>query len=426
MSNDHQNRWLNYGIVAVVLLLIGLMFYGISNQFERVNTTINLGYTTKALQNRYLAAQNFLDQQAIDSQTAIDLTEVIDQLQPNDALLLLNSRLIPEAYQDQIMDWVANGGHLLIRAQNLWDEEYQESGDPFLDKLGVRLYDVLEEEVERIGEAAGEKVDELNQQQEITEAETAGETDTVTDEDKSTEAAQCDVYDYSRLTLVDYDNREPPIQVQFASYTHLFDASGNAITPADYYPNQMLQYPVGQGMITAISNYEMWLNHNIGWYDHAYYLWLLVQQADQVWFVFDRDAKSLFTLIIEHLLEPLIAGLLLLALYLWYRAKRFGPIAPAPAPTRRSLKEHLVANARFNWRHQQVQPLIQKQRDEIKQHFIRRHGNHHNQDFIFTTLAKASGLSAEQVRWALTVEPPEKEQEFTQLMRLLQRLRNAV
>lgn len=421
MSSD-QNRWVNYSVVVLILALLVAAFYGIRSQFEWVNMTINKGYTPEAARNRYLAAQHYLQQHSLTTKTAIDLTEIWDQLESQDAVLLLNNRVVPEAYHQQLMNWVADGGHLIITAQNLWDEEYQDSGDTLLDNLGVHVHNVIDEHAEEIGQAAAEKVKEL--------AEEAGSDSEATinedEEEAKTEANQCDAYGYSRLTLVDYSEALPPIQVQFGSYNHLVDAAGSSLAPYEYYPNQMLQYAIGQGKITTITNHSMWHNYNIGWYDHAYFLWLLVENAQNVWFVFDRQSESLLALITQHLLEPLIAGLLLLALYLWYRAKRFGPIAQEPPKGRRSLLEHITANGRFNWRHQQMQPLIQKQRDDIKHRFIRRHGNHHNEDSVITTLAKASELTPDQIRWALTCEAPEREQEFTQLIRLLQRLRNAV
>ncbi|MDX1693097.1 MAG: DUF4350 domain-containing protein [Ketobacteraceae bacterium] len=423
MANTEQSRWVNYGIVAAILLLLALLLYVVSEQFERVKTTINMGYTLEAMQNRYLAAQKYLERQSIPSDTAVDIATAWEQLQANDALLILNTRLIPEPYHDRLLDWVASGGHLVVTAQNYWSEDSQESGDPFLDRLGIEMYDVITEEAEAIGESTQAAIQQLMEDAESDINEALSET---SGEDKTTEAAQCDVYGYSRLTLMDYRDQKPPIQVQFASYSHLHDASGDAVTPDTYYPNQILQYPVGQGMVTALTSHQMWSNTNIGWYDHAYFLWLLVQNAGKVWFVFDRESDSLLSLMMEHLLEPLVAALLLLALYLWHRAKRFGPVKPEPELARRSLMEHLLASARFNWRHQQIHSLVRRQRDDIKQLFILRHGSHHREEEVITTLAKSSQLSPEQVRWALLAETPDKEQEFTHLIRLLQRLRNAV
>ena len=443
MTSNTQNRWVNYGIVAaLVLLLVGVVMY-ISSQFERVKTTFNLGYTAEAIQNPYLAAQQYLQRQSIASDNGVDIASVWDQLQPGEALLLLNPRLIPEPYHLGLMEWVAEGGHLIVTAQNYWSEEYAESGDPFLDQLGVEMYDVIEDEIENVGEYAQQilqdKVAESasSDDESPTDIEAESSASTGSDgellnqagdesESKTTQAAQCDIYGYSRLTLVNYGEQAPPLQVQFGSFAHLYDASAKAITPEIYYPNQMLQYPVGRGMITTLTSHAMWSNENIGWYDHAYFLWLLVNNASKVWFVFDRDSDSLLSLILDHVLEPFAAGLLLLALYLWYRAKRFGPLAPEPQQARRSLMEHLEASARFNWRHRQIQPMVQKQREDIRHRFILRYGSHHQEDFVITTLAKASELTPKQVRWALKAEPPEREQEFTRLIRLLQRLRNAV
>lgn len=429
---DNQNRWLNYGLVMGVVALIGLGIYAIYSQFEKVTTTINKGYSLDAAKNPYLAAQQYLDLHEVDTESAIDLSGTWDQLKDQDAVLLLNTRVIPEAYHDNLLDWVERGGHLILTAQNFWDEDYQDSGDIFLDQLGVRMYSVFEEENEDITTEDDSSViteEEINQA--VDEAlneilPDANTSDEESSEENTSEANQCLAYTYNRLSLIDYSDNRPAIQVQFGSYGHLEDSSGNALGGGNYYPNNILQYEVGQGLITTITAHHMWENSNISWYDHAYFLWLLVGDSERVWFIFDTTSESLFTLLTKYLLEPLVAGLLLLACYLWFRAKRFGPIAQAPAQARRSLLEHLQANARFNWRHQQMAPLIQKQRDDIKYHFSLRHGEHPSQQFMVTQLAHASQLSDTQVEWAMTTVTPEREQDFVKLIQLLQRLRNAV
>lgn len=429
---DNQNRWFNYGLVIGIVALIGLAIYGIYSQFEKITTTINAGYSIEAAKNPYLAAQQYLDLHKVNTESAIDLSGTWDQLNEQDAILLLNTRVIPEAYHANLLGWVERGGHLVITAQNFWDEEYQESGDIFLDHLGVRMYSVFEEDDEESEAEADSSViteDEINQAVDEALSEILPESnlsDDESNEENATEGNQCLAYNYNRLSLIDYSDNKPAIQVQFSSYGHLEDNSGNALGRGDYYPNNILQYEIGQGLVTTITANHMWENSNISWYDHAFFLWLLVGDAEKVWFIFDTTSESLFALLTQYLLEPVVAGLLLLACYLWYRAKRFGPIAQAPAQARRSLLEHLQANARFNWRHQQIAPLIQKQRDDIKHYFSLRHGEHQSQQFMVTQLAHASQLSDAQVEWAMTTVTPEREQEFVKLIQLLQRLRNAV
>ncbi|MCG8668531.1 MAG: DUF4350 domain-containing protein [Pseudomonadales bacterium] len=433
MSNQlnpaqRQDRTTNFVIVGVIGLLVAGVVYLISEQFESVRMTINKGYTLEAYQNSYLAAQQYLASFDIESKSAVDITEIRDQLEPSDSLLLLNTRLIPEPYHDFLLDWVNQGGHLIVTAHNMWDEDYGDSGDIFLDRLGVKMVTTLNDDVDEVEEAAEDLVEEIlgedDTEESLVQQDSALQNSD--DEENSTDINECTSYSYGRLTTVRYAENKPAIQVQFGTYVHLEDISGNALAFEGKYPNTILQYPIGDGMITTITNYRLWTNGNIGWYDHAFFLWLLVGNSNRTWFVFDKDSDSLLTLIERHFMEFFVSAALLLAFWLWYRAKRFGPIVAEPEKARRSLMEHLNANARFNWRHQQMDTLIKGQREEIKLHYSRRHGNYQSQAAMVATLAKASQLSNDEVEWALTCDTPYKEQDFTQLIRRLQRLRNAV
>ncbi|MGY2437731.1 DUF4350 domain-containing protein, partial [Escherichia coli] len=41
---------------------------------------------------------------------------------------------------ERVLQWTANGGHLLFIAERLWDEEEGKSGDLLLDLLGIQQY----------------------------------------------------------------------------------------------------------------------------------------------------------------------------------------------------------------------------------------------------------------------------------------------
>src|SRR5206468_1847446 len=58
---------------------------------------------------------------------------------------------------------------------------------------------------------------------------------------------------------------------------------------------------------------------------------------------------SLTGFLVQHALPALVAAGLLLALWLWRIAPRFGPVAPDAPPARRRLLDHLRASGRYYW-----------------------------------------------------------------------------
>ena len=67
MANTQQNRWLNYGVIALFVALAAAGMYSLSTKFETVLLSVNKGYSLEAFQNPYLAAEQFLNKLTSDS-----------------------------------------------------------------------------------------------------------------------------------------------------------------------------------------------------------------------------------------------------------------------------------------------------------------------------------------------------------------------
>ena len=90
---------------------------------------------------------------------------------------------------------------------------------------------------------------------------------------------------------------------------------------------------------------------SIGAQDHAELLWsvLSLTPGRELRFYFRPERLSLSGFLRENAAPALIAGGLLLALWLWSIAPRFGPVAPDAPPGRRRLLDHLRASGRYYW-----------------------------------------------------------------------------
>lgn len=71
-----------------------------------------------------------------------DGLEVLKELPPSGhTLLLLGSRSgMTPGQARRLLQWSEQGGHLVLIAERLWDEDEKKSGDLLLDSLDIRQY----------------------------------------------------------------------------------------------------------------------------------------------------------------------------------------------------------------------------------------------------------------------------------------------
>jgi len=115
--------------------------------------------------------------------------------------------------------------------------------------------------------------------------------------------------------------------------------------------DRLVSFERGRGMVTVASNLSFVRNPAIGHNDHAELLWrLLALTPSHALVVYWAPSRlSLWGFLTEHAAAALAASGLLLALWLWSIAPRFGPLAPDAPPGRRRLLDHLRASGRYYW-----------------------------------------------------------------------------
>lgn len=446
--------------LVIVLVLLGGTGYWLYQNLERYSWEVNTGPTLDAIINPWYAAQEFMKLHGIKSHRAMDLHQVIRSLQPQDALVLFNDTPIYDPnHQRLLTDWMRQGGHLVLAANNEWDADLESSNDPFLDAMGVRLLwleeDDAEEETEEDvteGEsqvesddtppgtdtaATGADVTATSDSDDLSEQETAADASRPTTESGNTPVdvqipitRTCNVRNSADILRVVWAEGAEPLQINFGFPYTLEDASGQVRRTAGAEPNGLLQYQVGQGRMTVLLNTHIWNNHTIGDYDHAFLLWHLVGDRLRVWFVANHDSENLLQVLWRNARYLLIGLITLLVLWAWRRWVRFGPLIPDPVPSRRQLLEHIEASTSFSWKHRQLEPLLLRLRDDIWLHLNRHHGiDHQDGDSSRLALQKLAELSqqpADAVRQAMTCPAPQRENDWVELISQLQTIRNAL
>ena len=122
-----------------LLLGGGLLVIYLLQQLHPYDKLVNHGPSPEARANPYLAAELFLRQQKLEVQRADGLDELKTLPSAGRTLLLLGSRnRMTPGQSKRVLEWTAQGGHLIFVAEEIWDEDKQRSGDLLLDQLGIQ------------------------------------------------------------------------------------------------------------------------------------------------------------------------------------------------------------------------------------------------------------------------------------------------
>lgn len=352
---------------------------------------VDRGPSPEALGNPYLAAEHFLREQGLVVDHANGLERLSD-LPPKDrSLLLLGERgnMTPRQV-DQLLDWAKSGGHLLVVAEALWDEETDKSGDLLLDRLYI--HQTLSDEPDQLAPARKKKGPDL--------------------------------------TKLYVDNDTAPAYFSFDTDFNLTDPKHLAQFSANSAKSShLMQLNLGQGSVTVVTDSDLWKTPGIGKHDNAWLLWYLNQGMD-VTLLFNSDVDDLFTLLMRYFPQALAALAALIALALWQAGIRQGPIqAPAPK-ARRQLQEHLEASADFLLRRSGQGPLLHALQRDILRAARRRHPGFEHLDTAeqWQVLEHLTRQPSHVISQALGPLPAKRlsSADFSRQVACLQTLRNAL
>lgn len=418
-------------LVVALGILIAVWYFNLEWEEKEVDR----GPTAEARRNPVLALQRLLEQRDMPVELVrgfaglqrlqFDETEV----GPNDTLVLLNTgRSLREAQVERLWQWMENGGRVLVTVDNPYFDMTALDSDPLLDRLGLELVgdywsDLADDEAED---------DSDDPQTEETESETAeqAETSPLTSEEEEPEVDR-DLCTEPEVALpVSLPGQEDSdLLMEFVSGVAFADVETEA-TALSYYGEDLflVHQPVGAGEIFAVPSMAVLANSYIHCQDNAYVLWQMLRNSDKVWLVINVDSPSFWRHLWQLSTFGCIALLCALALWLWHRVPRFGPILERKITGRRQFLDHIQASAQFLFRQQGNAALITPLREEILQKLRLRHPNFSQQpvDDQIAKVVKLSGMTRDDVHLALYRALPVPDPVFIDMVQRLQHLRNTL
>ena len=350
----NEGRILRIVLVGAVAVLAAWGTAWFLQNFERATREITTGYSKEARRNPFLAADRFIKRIGGKSES-IASNDLWRELPDSHDTIVIYHYMPPAgaARRKALKDWVSSGGHLIVRADDslLVDDDEAENDTGKRNKKRSKKSDMFSGLLGELGVRLHRRsvsfTDEL--------------------EDKEPEEKTFGI------KFADFDE---PVQVEFSPYRYLDDVSGEVSAGTPCYGGYcLLQYDVGEGLVTVLSDNTFLTNRHIGDNDHALALALLsnARQGGKVWLVHDVMMPSLPELMWRYGPQVVVALLLLIALWLWKLGVRLGPSLPPLERPRRDIGEHLEASATYLWRVDGGQHLFRANQQRIEQAWIAKH-----------------------------------------------------
>jgi hypothetical protein len=321
-----ERRVLGLVLTGFLIILGTALSSWFLTHFERMTETIPVGYSAAARRNDLLAAERFLSRLGVQVQSVAGRNLLRQLPSTKDTLVIPGLGALGTDHRAELRSWLEGGGHLVLEAMQVWDEE--EPSEDFLTELGIRL--------------RAEDQDQRGQEVE------------------------------ARYLEVDLQR---PLSLEFRTDYYL---EIDSVSTGDVVAGGRLHLTrrsVGAGLLTVVSDSRFMDNRNIGDKDHALAFARLVAPASggKVWLLYDSRMPWLGALIWSVAPQASVAVAALLAIWVWWLGARLGPLAAPPERRRRNLIEHLDASADFQWRHGRALHLVTTSRRRILSAWLRRH-----------------------------------------------------
>lgn len=281
---------------------------------------------TKLLTEQFHVAERWLRRSGLRAGPLNNLNDLGDLAWSFDEPAVLIVLLAPGNYTEQqssiLWNWVNDGGHLIAPAPN----RHRERPDHELNPHGIAVCWRCGDESEGEGE----------EYRQYRPARTA----------LKTPAGEFEVW--SRASL--------KISGSEAGSDIWRDAQGRAL---------VADYRVGAGRVTLLAEIDWLGNRQLIHPGHARLLLALIDDDYEFVYLQHRaSAGGLLGWLWRQAPALWLAALLAAVLWIWSRLPRFGPISESGIECVTQMREHLLATARYDWRHNRARALIAAMHEE--------------------------------------------------------------
>jgi hypothetical protein len=189
----------------------------------------------------------------------------------------------------------------------------------------------------------------------------------------------------------------------------------------------MMQFEIGDGLLTLLSDPGIWTSYRIDSQDNAYLLWLLSSHDGNFAILRSVLRDSIWTLIMNNARELVIAASLLLALWMWRSGSRFGRLLSRDLSRQRALGEYFSSVSHYLWQRRRGVHLLTPLRQAVMRRASLALGEFTRADEQgqYELLAERCELEIDAVRQAFT-DSEFNEAGFVVTVRLLKHIEQSL
>lgn len=404
MSRINQSQWFSlkrvrsgYFKAFFFVLLMAFLLTQLSWRYEKTNVS----WQGEARTNPFAAAQYFLKQHGKQVETLIGNALLGRDLSEADVIFLSRQRYsLREQQVEELLNWVRGGGHLMAALQSQNSRDQRLNRDTLFEALGVTFADTSNEscsdDCRHQGRAPGEDT-----RSELQRAEVGRDDRREENKEKSQvgnhseqimdwrdQLEHCDA-----VKLIDSDNLcdqaierrllsvvlpktgERALSYMLNSGALIEAGAGGSIVIGRHPEGPKIRYlDYGKGQVTLMVDDQMWRNHYIDLFDHAYLLSGLVGSAGSIWLMRDIGSYPHWLKLLWQNAWPLVISVLVLGFcYIWKSSMRIGPIrtlvqrdARNSSESSGNVVEHVDASNRFYEKYLGGEPLLTAVQKEVQ------------------------------------------------------------
>jgi len=405
--------------LVVGLIVSGLLLWGLYASIEFYEEGEKSRWSLEAYRNPYLAAQQFMSRSGIEVVDADSLIE-LETLQGVSTLLITDANQIVSPRQlEQVIKWLEKGGNVIVTANSIANT----------DDLLLQEFDV---EVALAENDFGEDVESRSM------SESFREYNRQIEQGKTREEIARMYGNDTSLTMIEFSDELGSLEIAFESARVLihpyiegkgYDA--DKPEPVSWSSSEhgihLMQFDVGSGLLTIISDSTIWTSYRIEAYDHAFLLWVLTSRDGNLAILHPQLRDSLWQLMTRHASELLVAVALMLVTWLWHLGHRFGRILPRDITAARAMGEHFSSITHYLWHRKRSADLISPLRQRVLRRASLNLGEFAlaEQDRQMELIAKRCGMKTESITRAIH-GTDFNETSFVQTVKLLRHIEQSL
>jgi len=443
-------------VAAVLLVLTGSLLGWFFTHYEQYSTERNLGFTGKAASNDFYAAELFLAKYDMTVKSYDSILTMKELPGKDDVLFIPTQRFdIGDDRVTELLDWVKQGGHLVVLARYNQSED-EERKDVLFERLGVRAQrnysdnpfaELFESDIDDLESALEDAEAEPSSDATQSRAETNNEdssTDIKTDDtvegelaknpensewkDKRSEREKFEATAIPIVVKVNDKIEDKKVYFNQKKWMQNESSFDTSWTVDGENGAQLLEFKMDDGWVTLLSDINFLTNHYIDKFDHAAFLHTIVHIDDSrrtLWLIRNDDSPSLLALLFANANSAVIMFLVFIAAWLWYASRRFGPIAPDSQAIRRSMSEHITSTGHYQWRNHNRTELLESVQKALHEQIAQTRPLWVNltEKELAKKLAKVTGLDQDRIYKAIIVKRVGKELEFSATIQVLSIIR---